>query len=296
MRANQAAHRVATMCRILGVSSSGYYAWLNRSVSACELADELLTAQIRLIHTRSRATYGAPRMHAELAAAGTHVGRKRVARLRRAAGLQGISQRKGCVTTVRARERRPAPDLVERDFTVDVSNRLWVADITYVPTGAGFLYLAVVLDAWSRRVVGWAMANHLRTELVLKALNRALWQRRLDDVIHHSDQGCQYTSIAFGNRCRQAGGRPSTGSVGDAYDNALCESFFATLECELIDRSTFKTQAEVQGAVFEFIEGRSQPNRRHSGLRYESPMRFEQLYWPEKSACSPSVKLSTKPG
>jgi putative transposase len=284
------------MCRVLDVSASGYYAWLDRAASRRVRQDEVLIERIRSIHTRSRGTYGAPRIHAELAAIGTLVGRKRVARLMRAAGLAGVSRRKGCVTTVRDVTQRRAPDLVERNFVAKAPNDLWVADITYVPTWAGFLYLAVVLDAWSRRVVGWAMANHLRTDLVVEALNMALWQRRPDDVIHHSDQGCQYASIAFGGRCREAGVRPSMGSAGDAYDNAMCESFFATLECELIDRTTFRTQAEAQMALFEFIEGWYNPHRRHSGLSYESPMRFEHLNWPEKSACSPSVELSTKPG
>ncbi|MQA91957.1 MAG: IS3 family transposase [Gemmatimonas sp.] len=159
------------------------------------------------------------------------------------------------MTTRRDRHARPAPDLVERDFTAEGPDQLWVADITYIPTGAGFLYLAVVLDAWSRRVVGWAMATHLRTTLVLDALNMALEQRRPQAVIHHSDQGTQYTSIAFGSRCREMGVRPSMGSVGDCYDNALCESFFATLECELLERNRFGAQREARRAVFEFIEG-----------------------------------------
>jgi putative transposase len=296
VKANQAVHRVATMCRIVGVSPSGYYTWLNRTASQRALADEVLSAHIRLIHARSRGTYGTPRIHAELAATGTQVGRKRVARLMRAAGLAGVSRRKGGKTTMREANRRPAPDLVARRFIVEVPDTLWVADITYVPTWAGFLYLAVVLDAWSRRVVGWAMANHLRAELVLEALNMSLWQRRPSDVIHHSDQGCQYTSIAFGSRCREAGVRPSMGSVGDAYDNAMCESFFATLECELLDRTAFKTQAEARMAVFEFIEGWYNPHRRHSALNYQSPMHFEHLNWPQNNACTPSVELSTKPG
>jgi putative transposase len=284
------------MCHALGVSPSGYYAWLNRGASARARDDEALAEQIRMIHTRSRGIYGAPRIHAELAATGTRVGRKHIARLMRVAGLQGLSRGKGCTTTRREREARPAPDLVARDFTADVPNRLWVADITYLPTWVGFLYLAVVLDAWSRRVVGWAMANHLRTELVLEALNMALLQRRPTEVIHHSDQGCQYTSVAFGGRCREAGVRPSMGSVGDAYDNAMCESFFATLQCELLDRTTFSTQAEARMAIFEFIEGWYNPHRRHSGLDYESPVRFERLNWPQNNACTPSVELSTKPG
>src|SRR5512135_1030233 len=164
--------------------------------------------------------------------------------------LQGVSRRKWTTTTVRDRDARPAPDLVKRTFAAAGPNRLWVADITYVPTWAGFLYLAIVLDAWSRRIVGWAMATHLRTELVLEALNMAFTQRRPADVIHHSDQGCQYTSIAFGQRCREMRVRPSMGSVGDAYDNALCESFFATLECELLDRHRFQTQVEARLAIF----------------------------------------------
>jgi putative transposase len=266
------------MGRVLGVSPSGYYAWRGRGPSARACADEALLERIRAIHERSRGTYGAPRIHAELAAEGIPVGRKRVARLMRSAGLAGVSRRQGRHTTVRAPQARPAPDLVERDFNAPGPDRLWVADITYIPTWAGFLYLAVVIDAFSRRVVGWAMATHLRTELVLEALNMALTQRRPRDVIHHSDQGCQYTSLAFGGRCREAGVRPSMGSVGDCYDNALCESFFATLECELFDRHQFRTQAEARLAVFAFIEGWYHPHRRHSALDYLSPMNYERRY------------------
>jgi putative transposase len=194
----------------------------------------------------------------------------------REAGLEGISRRKKTRATRRAQDARPAPDLVERNFIVDGPDRLWVADITYVPTWAGFLYLAVVVDAWSRRVVGWSMANHLRTELVLEALNMAIWQRRPEKVIHHSDQGTQYTSIAFGLRCKEAGVRPSMGSVGDCYDNALCESFFATLECELIDQRSLRTQAEAKMAIFDFIEAWYNPRRRHSSIGYFSPLEYEE--------------------
>ena len=255
MKGHRAAYAIATMCRMLGVSTSGYYAWQYRAPSARAQYDAELTMTIHTIHLESRGTYGAPRVHAELAAQGIRVGRKRVARLMRAARVQGVSRRKWVTTTTRDPEARPAPDLVQRDFTVDGPDRLWVADITYVPTGAGFLYLAVVLDAWSRRVVGWAMATHLRTELVLAALDMALEQRRPQGVIHHSDHGCQYTAIAYGQRCLAFGVRPSMGSVGDAYDNALCESFFATLECELLDRERFRTPAEARRALFDFIEG-----------------------------------------
>jgi putative transposase len=259
---------IATTCRVLGVSPGGYYARLKRPPSARACANAELSAQIAAIHRRSRATYGAPRVHVELAEQGIRVGIKRVARLMRAAGLRGVSRRNWIVTTVRNRQARPAPDLVERNFTATAPNRLWVADITYIPTWAGFLYLAVVLDVFSRRIVGWAMETYLRTELVLKALDRALGQRRAAGVIHHSDQGSQYTSFAFGKRCAQAGVRPSMGSVGDCFDNAMCESFFATLECELLNRRSFKTQVEARLAVFDFIEGWYNPHRRHSALDY----------------------------
>lgn len=276
MRANQAVYSVRRMCDLLGVSASGYYAWSRRLRSQRAQSDENLLARIRSIHEWSRGTYGAPRIHAELVASGTPISRKRVARLMREAGLQGASRRRWSTTTVRDKKVRPAPDLVERDFSAEGRDRLWVADITYIPTWAGFLYLAVVLDAWSRRVVGWSMASHLRTELVLAALDMALEQRRPEAVIHHSDQGTQYTSIAFGARCREAGVRPSMGSVGDCFDNALCESFFATLECELLDRSRFKNREEARRAVFEFVEGWYNRHRRHSSLGYLSPAEFEK--------------------
>ena len=279
MTAHQAAHPIATMCRVLGVSPSGYYAWRKRPLSIRARADVKLSAELQAIHRESRGTYGVPRIHAELAGRGIQVGRKRVARLMREAGLQGVSRRKSFRTTVREATARPAPDLVERQFTAGGPNQLWVADITYVPTWAGFLYLAVVLDTWSRRVVGWAMETHLRTELVLAALDMAIAQRQPTDVIHHSDQGCQYTSVAFGKRCAEAGVRPSMGSVGDAYDNALCESFFATLECELLNRQRFRTQVEARLAIFDFIEGWYNPRRRHSALEHLSPMIFERSHW-----------------
>jgi len=278
MSDHQAVHRITTMCRLLEVSTSGYYAWLEREPSARATSDAALLERIRAIHEKSRGTYGMPRVHAELKAEGARVGCRRVGRLMRRAGLQGVSRRKGCWTTRRDRDARPAPDLVERKFVADATDRLWVADITFIPTWAGFLFLAVVLDAFSRRIVGWAMANHLRTELVLEALNMAVWQRRPDDVIHHSDQGCQYTSIAFGSRCREAGVRPSMGSVGDAYDNAMCESFFATLECELLDRHRFPTQVEARMSVFDFIEGWYNTQRRHSALDYDSPIDYERRH------------------
>lgn len=276
MRDNQAEYPIAMMCRVAGVSSSGYYAWLDRGPSARDQGDAILTERIRAIHSGSRETYGSPRIHAELRAAGEKPGRKRVARLMRSVGLAGVSRRKWTTTTVRDKDARPAPDLVARNFEAKGPNQLWVADITYIPTWAGFLYLAVVIDVWSRRVVGWAMETHLRTELVLDALNMAIEQRRPENVVHHSDQGTQYTSIAFGLRCGEFGIRPSMGSVGDAYDNALCESFFATLECEFLARRRFQTQAEARMAVFDYVEGFYNPRRRHSALDYLSPIEYER--------------------
>jgi putative transposase len=277
MSANQAAFPIATMARVLGVSRAGYYAWASRPASAHAETDAALLERIRTVHAASRETYGAPRIHAELRAGGERHGRKRIARLMRGAGITGVSRRRGGpVTTRRDGGARPAPDLVDRDFSATGPNRLWVTDITFIPTAAGFLYLAVVLDAWSRRIVGWSMANHLRTELVLAALEMALGQRRPCDTILHSDQGSQFTSLAFGNRCREAGVRPSMGSVGDAYDNAMCESFFASRECELLDRRRFASQAEARMAVFSFIEGFYNPVRLHSALGYRSPITYEK--------------------
>ena len=277
MKANQATHSVRVMCRLLKVSKSGFYAWDRRGMSARERADVELTIHIRAIYRRSRETYGSPNIHAELADDhGIHVGRKRVARLMRAAGLRGATLRKFVVTTVSDPERQQPTDLVERCFYAERPNRLWVADLTYVPSWSGFLYLAVVLDVYSRKVVGWAMENHLRTELVLAAIDMAITMRRPRSVIHHSDHGCQYTSYAFGKRCREAGVMPSMGTVGDAYDNAMAESFFATLEREVLSRRRFKTQAEAKMAIFDWLEGWYNPHRRHSSLGYRSPVNYER--------------------
>jgi putative transposase len=246
------------MCRVLGVSPSGYHAWCKRPASKRAQADAELTTRIQAFHELSDRTYGAPRIHKDLIEDDIHVGHKRVGRLMRKAGLRGVCRRKRFRTTTPGSEA-VSRDLVRRDFQASAPNQLWVADITYVPTWSGFLFLSVVIDVWSRRVVGWAMANHLRTELVLDALEMAIQRRQPSDVIHHSDQGCQYTSYAFGKRCREAGIRPSMGSVGDCYDNAICESFFATLETELIDRRKFKNRSEAKLAVFHFIEGWCKP-------------------------------------
>jgi putative transposase len=266
------------MCRVLGVSTSGYYAWRNRDPSRRAQENAELLEQILIIHTWSRRTFGAPRIHTKLVEKSIQVGHNRVARLMRRAGIQGVTRRKRHGTTRRNPEAQPADDLVNRQFTRTAPNQLWVADITYVPTKEGFLYLAVVVDAFSRRVVGWAMATRMKTRLVLDALEMAIGQRHPEGVIHHSDHGSQYTSVEFGRRCRKAGIRPSMGSVGDCFDNALCESFFATLECELIDRHQFFTQAEAQRAVFDFIEGWYNLHRLHSSLGYDTPAHYEKRY------------------
>jgi putative transposase len=263
---------------VLEVSPSGYYAWRKRPQSKRAQSDAVLLRQIRTAHEASQGTYGAPRIHAELKAAGVQVGLHRIARLMREAGIVGVSRRRFVVTTQRSESGRPAPDLVQRQFRAERPNQLWVADATYIPTWAGFLYLAIVLDVFSRKVVGWAMGTRLQTELMLDALAMAVEQRRPEGVIHHSDQGSQYTSIEFGKRCRQAGIRPSMGSVGDAYDNAMAESFFATLECELLARHRFRTPDEAEPVVFEWIEGWYNSLRRHSAIGYHSPSEFERLH------------------
>jgi putative transposase len=269
------------MAHVLGVSKAGYYAWLQRPASAHATADAALLKRIKTVHAGSRQTYGAPRVHADLHRQGEKHSRKRIARLMREAGLVGASHRhSGPTTTRRNKHDRPAPDLVDCDFSAAGPNQLWGADITYGPTMAGFLYLAVGLDAWSRMIVGWAMANHLRAELVRDAMEMAVGQRRPKDVIRHSDQGSQYTSVAFGKRCGAAGVRPAMGKdvirhsdqgsqytsvafgkrcgaagvrpamgpAGDADDNAMAESFFSTLEAELLSRRRFASQAEAKMA------------------------------------------------
>ena len=260
MRAHQATFPVSVMAYVLRVSRSGFYAWLDRPPSSRAQQDSELVEAIRSSHGASDGAYGVLRIHEDpkhedLKDEGFRVGKKRVARLMREHGVVGGSRRRGPRTTTRKAGDPKGPDLVQREFVADQPDALWVADTTYVPTGSGFLCLAVVLDVFSRRVVGWAMAGRLRTDLVLAALDMAVAQREPTGVVHHSGHGCQYTSLAFGARCREAGARPSLGSIGDRSDNAMCESFFATLECELIDRRRFATKAEARMALFQFVEG-----------------------------------------
>lgn len=277
MKAHQALYPVRMMCRVLDVSTSGYYAWRKRPESARHRSDATLAKRIEAIYERSHETYGRPRIHAELKEHGVAVGGKRVARLMKVHGLVGTSRRKKSVQAP-ARNSRPnvAPDLVQRKFVADAPNQLWVADITHIPTWRGFLYVAVIIDVFSRLVVGWGMSTDLGTEVVLTALDMAILRRRPIGVILHSDQGSQFTSIAYALRCAEAGIRISMGSVADCYDNALCESFNATLECELLAKHRFQTPREAELKIFEFIEGFYNPHRRHSALGYLSPQNFEQ--------------------
>ena len=284
--AEKAHHAVSRLARVLGVARAGYYAWACRALSQRAAADQALTLQIRQIHARSRGTYGAPRVHAELRLGrDVHVGRKRVARLMRAAGLHGCHRRRRRGLTRRDPQAAPAPDLVERNFTPPGPDRLWVADITQQRTDQGWLYLAVVLDAFSRRIVGWSMADHLGTELVLDALDMAVAQRQpAPGLVHHTDHGCQYTSLAFGRRLQQAGLVASMGTVGDALDNAVAESFFATLECELLDRYHWPTRQALRTAVFDFVEVFYNRQRRHSTLDYLTPTDYEHQHRPPAPA------------
>lgn len=234
---------------------------------------------IRRIFTDSLETYGAPRIQAELADDyGLGVGRKRVARLMKQLGIEGASRRgRKRRTTIPAEEARAAPDLVGRQFQAQRPDRLWVADIKYLQTRQGYLFLACVLDAYSRKIVGWAMRDDLKTELALDAIGMALTRRRPQPgLVHHSDRGCQYTSLAFGKTLQQAGVLPSMGRRGDAYDNALCESFFATLETELLERHSFTSRDHARIAVFKYIEGFYNPRRRHSSLGNVSPETYEE--------------------
>ena len=267
---------VAVACRVLRVSTSGYYEWRDRAPSARTIADEALSAAIAAIHTMSRETYGMPRIHAELRLGrGIRCGRKRVARLMRVLNLQGLYRR-------RKKRQQPLPavhdDLVQRRFVADAPDRLWLTDITEHPTAEGKVYCAAVLDAYSRRVVGWSIADHLRAELVVDALKMARWRRRPPpgQTVVHSDRGAQYTSWAFGHRLRAAGLLGSMGRVGAALDNAMIESFFGTLQVELLDSRRWASRQELGSAIFEWIEGWYNPRRRHTSIEDLSPVDYER--------------------
>jgi len=281
LETEKANHRVSAMCSVLKVSKSGFYGWRDRAPSARARADALLLEKIIRIHTDSRETYGAPGIHFELRVLGVRCARKRVAKLMREASLFGCGgRRRKARTTLRSRAEcaPPAPDLVKRDFTPEAPDRLWVADITYVRTWEGWLYLSFVLDTYSRKIVGWSMANNLRTGLVLDALNMAIYTRRPSPgLIHHSDRGSQYTSVEFSGRLKEAGLVPSMGSVADAYDNSMAESFISTLKRELIHHHSWPNRQTARTAIFEYIEGFYNTRRRHSALGHLSPSEHEEV-------------------
>ena len=282
--AERANHAISLMCRLLGVSRSGFHAWQRRSPSQRTLHDAWLLERIRQIHARGRRTYGSPRIHAELRRRGVGVGRKRVERLMRAAGVSGVGRRRRRGTTIRVQGVRVADDLVARDFRPPAPNRLWCADLRQIPTWEGVLYLGSVLDCFSRKVVGWSMRADMQAELVVDALAMALARRRPEPgLVHHSDQGSQYVSLVFGQRCREAGIAQSMGAKGDCYDNAVKESFFASLEKDLLRRRSFRTRQEARTEVFDYIEVFYNRERLHSTLGYRSPDEYERDH--ERSDC-----------
>lgn len=279
MEAEKADFPIGFMAEHLGVSTSGFYDWRKRQGSPSRrwTDDARLTERIRAIHSRSRGTYGSPRVWAELRhGLGIRVGRKRVERLMRLAGIAGVSRRKSGSGRER-RRGRVAADLVERRFNPTAPDELWAADITEHPTGEGKVYLAVVMDAWNREIIGWSIADHLRAEIVCDAFEMARWKRRPrphSGLIHHSDHGAQYTSWAFGKTLREAGILKSMGTIGDALDNAVVESFFASLQTELLDRRQWETRRQLSTAIFEYIEPWYNTERRHSHNNYHSPINY----------------------
>lgn len=283
--AEKALYPVSLMCSVLAVSRSGFHAWERRPPSDRDLADAWLSERIVEIHRESRGTYGVRRVHAALAHRGVHVGRKRVERLMRAEGLSGLVPKRFRRTTIRVPGVRVADDLVDRDFQPAGPNELWCADIKYVRTWQGWLYLAAVMDCYSRRIVGWSMRTDLEAELVVDALEMAITRRRPHaGLVHHSDQGSQYVSLRFGERCRELGIHRSMGSKGDCFDNAVAESFFATLEKDLLRRRSFATRQEARTAVFDYIEAFYNPVRLHSTLGYRSPIEYEKIQNEQKAA------------
>jgi len=294
--ARKSQHPVSLLCSVLGVSRAGFYAWKHRPASPRARRDAELLEQIGAIHDESKGTYGWPRVHAELRHRGIRASRKRVARLMRAAGLSGMVRRRKGRTTIRVPGIATAPDLVRRDFAPAAPNQLWVADLTEIATWEGKLYLAAVIDCYSRRCVGWAMAEHMRAELVVEALEMAIWQRRPDTgLVHHSDRGGQYVSLIFGQTARDAGIDISMGAKGCALDNAVAEAFFATLKKELTRRRSWPTRRELQSAVFAYIEGWYNRRRLHSTLDYHSPVDYENRTLGQPSADLAASRLAHSP-
>lgn len=280
---------VEPILRVLEVSTSTFYGWVARRrwPSPRDIEETWLGEQIERIHSESGRTYGSPKIHAQLRREGIRVSRKRVERLMREAGLQGAFMRKRKrSSTRRDPTATPAPDLVNRDFTAPAPNRLWVADISRIPTGQGPLWLASVRDAFSRRVVGWKASDRADTELVLGALEYALWSRQVerDRLVFHSDHGAQYTAIRFTQRLVDAGAQPSMGSVGDSFDNALAENFFSTLKVERVYRTTYLTREEAELDLVRYIDGWYNPRRIQRELGWLSPDEYEEAYYTRESS------------
>lgn len=284
VEAHRSRFAVGLLCQVVDLRASTYYdrrpGGPHSRPSAKAVADAALLERIEAIHERSRATYGSPRVHAQLVLDGHRVGRSRVERLMRQHALQGVCLRRHWRTTIADPDQAKAPDLVKRQFTADAPNRLWVADFSYVRTQQGFLYLAGVLDVFSRRLVGWSMSDRMTTPLVLSALEMGLFRRDVQrgQLTHHADHGSQYTSLAFSQRLADAGIAASMGSVGDAYDNSMIESFWGTIKSELLYRHVWASRHDAEMAIFEWIESWYNRERLHSALGYLSPEQFEQQH------------------
>ena len=275
------------MCRVLGVSRSGFHAWERRGPCERDVADARLLDRIRQMHTRSRNSYGSRRIFLDLRDQGIRVGKKRVERLMRIAGLSGYVKRRKGKTTIRVQGVRAGSDLVGRDFNPTAPDRLWCADIKEIATWEGKLYLASVLDCFSRRVVGWSMRADMPAELVVDALEMAVARRQPDPgLVHHSDQGGQYVALAFGQKLRKVEIAQSMGSKGDCFDNATIESYHATIEKELLSGRSFRTRQEARSAVFDWIECWYNRERRHSRLGYRSPEQFEHDHQERSDDCA----------
>lgn len=274
-----------TICHVLGVSVSGFLAWRHHSPSHREQRDASLAPQIAASHAASRETYGSPRIHADLSEAGERIGRKRVARLMSELGIEGASGRRRIRTTNSNHDNPVAENLLERNFTATAPNQRWVTDITGIETDEGILYLSAIEDLFSRKVVGWAMEEHMETSLIVRALDMAIGNRRPDTgLLHHSDRGCQYTSGGYRQLLAENGITASMSRRGDCYDNACAESFWGRLKVELIYRQHYRTRAEAKAAIFDFIEVFYNRTRRHSSLGFISPDAFESAYYAGKAA------------
>jgi transposase InsO family protein len=276
---HQKEFEITVMCRVLAVSRSGYYAWRKRPTSPRKMADQVLSQQIKQIHQQSRQTYGSPRIQVELAENGVNCSHKRVARLMRQEQLCAKQSRKFKVSTTDSAHAYPvAPNLLDQDFTASQPNEKWLSDMTYIPTAEGWLYLAVVMDLYSRRIVGWAMSDSLERHLVIAALQMAIQMRQPPPgLLHHSDRGSQYASDDYQALLTQHQMCCSMSRTGNCYDNAPMESFFGSLKTELVHHCYYQTKAEAKTDIFEYIEVFYNRFRRHSALAYQSPVNFEKL-------------------